>query len=78
MFHAAPSFSANQSSSQVFGPMIGGGALYSAIVVTELFVLRSSLGLARPDSCDAILSSFAQYNFWQYVMDPTQAKNIQY
>lgn len=44
--HAVSSFAANQNLSILIGPMIYGGAPYSAIGVTEFCVLRSALKLS--------------------------------
>lgn len=46
--------------------MVDGGASYPAIEVTELCVLRSSLGLPRLEIYDPIQSSFAEYKYWKY------------
>lgn len=66
MSHAAQSFSPNQLTSQVFDPLKNGEAPYYDIGVTELCVLRLSLGLPRLDNHGPRPSSFPQHNLWQY------------
>lgn len=60
----ASSFSAQDSSSVSLGSVVDGGAPYSTIGVTELHVLRSSLGLSRITVSDPMPESFAHFKFW--------------
>ena len=48
------------------GPIIDGGAPYSAIFVTELCVIRSSLGLPSLTKYDPLLDSISHYKYWHY------------
>lgn len=63
--HIVSTFSTNQNP-PTFGPIVDGGAPYSAIGATELCVLRSSLSLSRLKRYDPPPSSFAEYKFWKY------------
>lgn len=54
------------SSSNSLGPILDSGAPFSAIGVTELIVLRKSIGVSPLNSYDPIPRQLASYKYWKY------------
>lgn len=63
--HIVSTLTTNQKPS-AFNLIVDGGAPYYAIGVTEICVLRSSLGFPRLKHYDPMFSSLAQYKSWKY------------